>query len=82
MVHIYDKPPVTPVTRTLKTQVSEVEPHSDERRANPRPKPFIERRKQPDRRRNPSNRAMYDMRNSRGRRKTDRGGHSSIDVDA
>lgn len=82
MVNISDKPPVTPVTQTVKTRVSQVETHTDERRANPQPKPLVERRKQPDRRRNQSKRPVYDMRTNRGRRKTDRGGHSSIDVDA
>ena len=82
MVNISNTPPVTPTVPKTRDKVAEVEPHSDERRATPRPKPLVERRKQPDRRRGQQQRPVYDMRASRGRRKTDRGGHSSIDVDA
>jgi hypothetical protein len=83
MVNITNSPPVTPVMPAGRTKASEVESHSDEHRANTHPKPFVERRKQPDRRRQSNPRPEgYEMRNSRGRRKTDRGDFGSVDVSA
>ncbi len=81
MVNIGNMPPVTPATSGVKKRVSEVETHTDERRAVPHPKPLIERRKQSDRRRQQNQRSLYDMRGNRGRRKTDRDGFKSIDID-
>lgn len=75
-----NKVTITPAAATPQTRTNAVETHTDERRAEPRPKPYVERRKNPDRRRKDSQRPLYDMRGSRGRRKTD-GEFISIDVD-
>ncbi len=59
-----------------------VESHTDEKQAIAKPKPFVERRKKGDRRsRQGDSRGSYDMRSGRGRRKEDRGGHPTIEID-
>lgn len=62
---------------------TEVESHTDEKQTIVKPKPLVERRKKGDRRsRNgAASRGSYDMRSSKGRRKEDRGGHPTIEID-
>lgn len=75
MVNNIDTRIVTPRTSatTRKDGPSEVETHTDERRAAAKTVPPVERRKGRDRRhrRDKDGRLVYDMRSGRGRRKTD-----------
>lgn len=84
MVNNIDTRYVTPrpAVTSRKEGPAEVESHTDERRAAPKPQPVVERRKGRDRRqkRDKYGRPIYDMRSGRGRRRSD---HipPSIDVD-
>lgn len=75
MVNNIDTRYVTPKTAatTRKDGPSEVETHTDERRAAAKTLPVVERRKGRDRRnrRDKDGRLIYDMRSGRGRRKSD-----------
>lgn len=88
MVNISSPPPVnrSTVGRRSSTKSSEVEKHTDERRAAPKPKPVLERRQHSDRReRQGSGRSLYDLRSGRDRRKNRPGNPDSpptIDTEA
>lgn len=71
-------------TPARKDQAAPTDTVGDERQPAAKPKkPFIERRKKQERRnRQGSRRPVYDMRISKGRRKTDRGGLPSIETEA
>lgn len=79
-------PTISPKTPAKKDQAASTDTIGDQSKNKPSPqyqKPLKERRKGGDRRtRQGSRRPVYDMRISRGRRKSDRGGVPNIETEA
>ena len=73
-------PPVTPGVSGSGT-VNPVQPAAPDRSLSKEDKPFVERRKNPDRRKDAGERGPYEMRSGKDRRKNNRG-RPHIDIDA